>query len=179
MAAGDLTNTYATTPGTLTQTALDGIASSATWIAGWGSATIDNSSTKYPDFEINAVIQLESTGLSAGQARLHIVPIMNAADAYPDCLSSGTEGTEGAVTFHSTQVRDGCSFPIAFVDLEASTAGNSRYYHLFVPSLRAKLGFVPRKFFLFITQSSGSTLETTGDPNQVYVYGRYENIAQS
>jgi len=175
MAAGDLTNKYVASSA-LTQTNLDGIASSATWVAGWVSATLDNSATFYPDAAINAVLQLESTGLSAGQARLYIVPEQHDS-AYPDCLSTGTEGTEGAGTFHSTQVRDGVAKLLAMVDTEASTAGNSRYYHLNCPSVRQVIGYFPRKSFLFITQSSGSTLETTGDPNQVYVRYQYENIA--
>jgi hypothetical protein len=38
---------------------------------------------------------------------------------------------------------------------------------------------VPRKFVIFITQSTTTTLETTGDPNQVYVRGYYETVAAS
>lgn len=171
-ATGDILSTYAAAS-TLTQTGLDGITSSPTWIAGWGSATIDNSSVKYTDYAVNAVLQAESAGLTAGQARLYLVPELNDS-AYPDCLSSGTEGAEGAVTMHDVATRDAVAFLLAWTDTDTTA---SQFYYLMCPSIRQVLGYVPRKFFLFITHSMVAALETTGDPNQVYVAGRYDNVA--
>ncbi len=92
---------------------------------------------------------------------------------WPDVFSAGTEGTEGTATIHDSEIRDG-----AFVLLWQVTTdtGASDKYIMPPTSIADAFGFVPRIFALFVTQSSGSTLETTADPNQVYlqpVTGRY------
>jgi len=169
-AVGDIKMVYAAAS-TLTQTNLDGIASSATWVAGWGSATIDNSSSLHQDYAIGASIMVES-----GEIRMYLVAELNDS-AYPDCLSAGTEGTEGTVTFTDTEIRD------AVARLAARTATDttaSRVYTLQCPSVKKVFGGTcPRKFFIVITQSTGAALESTGDPNQVYVKGVYYTVAQS
>jgi hypothetical protein len=49
-------------------------------------------------------------------------------------------------------------------------------YYLSVPSVAAVFGGnQPRKFLIFITQSTGTTLETTGQ--RVSVAGSYETVA--
>ena len=55
----------------LTQTNLDGLTTSATWVAGWESDAIDNSSTKYEDIVITATIKANTSAPSAAaQARM-------------------------------------------------------------------------------------------------------------
>jgi len=172
MAAGDVKNVYAASAA-LTQTNLDALASSATWVAGWESGAIDNSSNLYTDYRINAVLQVESSGLSAaGEIRMYLVAEMDDS-TWPDVF----DGTEGTETITDTNVRD------AICRLAASTATDttaSQFYYLQCPSVAAIFGGqVPRKFVVFITQSTGANLESTGDPNQVYVAGCYANVAQS
>jgi len=150
----------------LTQTNLDGIASSATWVAGWESSAIDNSSNLYFDYIINAKIQVESASLAAGEIRLYLVAELEDS-TWPDVF----DGTESTETVTDTEMRD------AICRLAAVTAtdtGASDVYYLNCPSAAAVFGgTIPRKFVIFITQSTGTTLETTGDPNQVYVKGVY------
>lgn len=174
MAAGDVKRVYVAAS-TLTQTALDAIASNATWVAGWGSAAIDNSSGLYLDYAINAVLQVESAGLAAGEIRMYLIAELNDS-AFPDCLSTGTEGAEGVVTFTDTEIRDTVCRLAAFTVTDTTA---SRIYTIMCPSVAAVFGSVPRKFFIFITQSSGANLESTGDPNQVYVRAEYATVAQS
>ena len=66
MAAGDVKQQYAASV-TLTQTALDALASSTTFLGGWESDAIDNSTNKYTDYRITAKIQAEGAGLTAGR----------------------------------------------------------------------------------------------------------------
>lgn len=171
MAAGDIKLAYGASSA-LTQTNLDGIASSATWVAGWESGAIDNSSNLYEDYIINAVIQAESAGLAAGEIRVYLVAELNDT-TWPDVF----DGTESTETVTDTEVRD------AICRLGASTATDttvSRTYYLNIPSVAFVFnGTVPRKFVVFIAQSTGAALETTGDPNQVYVKGVYRTVAQS
>lgn len=169
MATGDIKSVYASSAA-LTQTNLDGLASSSTHVAGWESDAIDNTSNLYLDYRIAAKIQVESSGLSAGEIRIWLVGPLDDS-SWPDVF----DGTESAETVTDTEIRD------AICRLGAMTITDtnaSRTYYLEVPSVRAVFnGHLPKKFVIFITQSTGTTLETTGDPNQVYVTGIYEKVA--
>lgn len=149
-----------------TQTNLDGLAASATHVAGWEGTAIDNSSNLYLDYIINVKIQVESSGLTAGEIRLYLVAELEDA-SWPDVF----DGTESTETVTSVAIRD------AICRLAAVTATStdaSRVYYLNCPSVATVFGgVVPRKFVPFITQSTVAALETTGDPNQVYVKGVY------
>lgn len=151
----------------LTVTALNaGLASSATWVAGWGSGEIDNTSNEYIDYLISASLVAESAGLTAGQARMYVVGLL-ADSVYPDCLSSGTEGTEGAITFTDTEQRDSVARLAAVTDTDT---GASEVYPMGPVSVAALFGGIcPAKFFIFITHSMVAALETAG--NAVYVKG--------
>lgn len=154
----------------LTQTNLDGLSSSSTHVAGWESDAIDNSTNKYLDYIINAKIQVESAGLSAGEIRMYLVAELEDS-SWPDVF----DGTESAETVTDTEVRDAICRLAAFTQTDTTA---SRTYYLNCPSVAAVFGgTMPRKFVVFITQSSGAALETTGDPNAVYVKGVYATVA--
>jgi hypothetical protein len=169
MAAGDIKLAYGASSA-LTQTNLDALASSSTHVAGWESGAIDNSSSLYEDYIINAKIQLESAGLAAGEIRLYLVAELEDS-TWPDVF----DGTESAETVTDTEIRDAICWLAAFTQTDTTA---SRTYYLNCPSVAAVFrGVVPRKFVVFITQSSGAALESTGDPNQVYVKGVYRTVA--
>jgi hypothetical protein len=170
-AAGDVKVAYGASSA-LTQTNLDGLASSSTHVAGWESNAIDNSSDKYLDYIINAKIQVESAGLAAGEIRMYLVAELEDS-TWPDVF----DGTESGETVTDTEIRDAICRPAAWTATDTTA---SRTYYLNCPSVAAVFGGVcPRKFVVFITQSSGAALETTGDPNQVYIKGVYNTVAQS
>jgi len=170
MAAGDAKLAYVASANQSTVTALQGLASSTTHVAGWESGTIDNSTVKYLDYRITAKITVESTGLAAGEIRLYLVGMLDDA-TWPDVF----DGTTSAETVTDTEIRD------AICKLGATTATDttaSRVYYLDCPSAAAVFGGnLPEKFVIFITQSTGTTLETTGQ--QVTIKGSYANVAQS
>ena len=144
------------------------LATSAT--AGWQSNAIDNSSNLYLDYSIDFKITVESSGLSAGEIRAYLVKMLDDS-TWPDVF----DGTQSAETITDTEMRD------AFLRLGTSTAndtGGSDVYYMSIPSVAAVFnGNLPHKFAVFITQSTGTTLETTG--NQVTIKGSYLNVAQS
>lgn len=171
MAAGDVKLAYAASSA-ITVTNLHALASSSTWVAGWESGAIDNSTNLYTDYIVNAKIVVESSGLSAGEIRLYLVAELDDS-TWPDVF----DGTESTETITDTEIRD------AICRLGAMTVTDttaSRTYYLNCPSVAAVFGGqVPRKFVIFITQSTGTTLENTGSPNAVYVKGCYATVAQS
>lgn len=157
------------TSSALTQTNLDGLAASATHVAGWESAEIDNTTNLFIDYRIAAKIQVESAGLAAGQIRLYLVGPLDDT-TWPDVF----DGTESAETVTDTEVRDAICRLGAITETDTTA---SRTYYLECPSVRAVFGGnLPKKFVVFITQSTTTTLETTGDPNQVYLTGVFETV---
>lgn len=169
MATGDIKIQYASATA-FTQTNLDGLASSATWVAGWESNEVDNTTNKYSDYLISGTLTVESAGLSAGEIRVYIVGL-SGSGSYPDVF----DGTESAETVTDTEVRDSICRLGAVITTDTTA---SRAYPFAPFSVAALFGGVcPSKFVVFISQSTGTTLETTGDPNQVYYQGIYYNVS--
>jgi hypothetical protein len=165
--AGDIQAKYGTAAA-FTQTNLDGIASSATWVAGWTSDLVNNTSALVLDYLVGATFQAESSGLSAGQIVMSAYSAFDTTPTWPALFSAGTAGTEGTATIHDTEVRD-CAFAPVWSCITDTTA--SRIYPTPLRSIKAAFGLPdapPPYWALFVAQSTGATLETTGDPNQVY-----------
>lgn len=162
--AGDITLKYGSSA-TFTQTNLDGLASSATWVSGWTSGGVDNTAELADDYLVSGQFQAESSGLAAGEIRVYAYAAFNATPTWPDLFSSGTEGTEGAATLHDTNTRDS-SLVLLWVTATDTTA--SQVYAMPPRSIKAAFGAVPPHWALFVAQSTGAALETTGDPNQLY-----------
>lgn len=164
--AGDIKGKYGTAAA-FTQTNLDGIASSGTWVAGWTSASINNTSDLVLDYLVSGTLQTESAGLSAGQINVSVYAAFNTTPTWPDVFSAGTEGTEGTATIQDTEIRDGAFRPLASITTDTTASRN----YPFPPTAIAPLFGAPMPppyWAVFIAQSTGTTLETTGDPNQVY-----------
>ena len=151
-----------------TVTNLNGLAASATWVAGWESGAIDNTTNKYLDYLISGKITVESAGLAAGEIRVYCVGMLDDSN-WPDVF----DGTESAETITDTEIRDSICKLGAVITTDTTA---SRVYN-FGPFSVANLfgGVCPAKFVLFITQSTGTTLETTG--NQVTIKGVYQTVA--
>lgn len=156
------TNPYDTTAA-FTQTNLDGVASSSTLIAGWTSASVTSAAD---DYILSGNFQVESAGLSAGNINVYVYTGLNGTSSWPDLFSAGTEGTEGTATIQDTEIRDS-AFVLIWSTVTDTTA--SRNYPMPQIGIAQFFGGVlPPIWAVFVTQSSGAALETTGDPNQVY-----------
>jgi len=169
MASGDIKRVYAASSN-LTVTNLNGLASSAGHVAGWESDAIDNTSNLYDDYRVTAKITAESSGLSAGEIRMWLVGMLDDS-TWPDVF----DGTESAETVTDTEIRDAiCRLALPGITQTDTTA--SRVYYLECTSVKKIFGGnMPAKFLIFITQSTGTTLETSG--NQVTIKGSYYNVA--
>jgi hypothetical protein len=153
----------------LTVTNLAGIASSATWVAGWTSGTVDNTTDLDLDKQVSAKFTVESAGLAAGEIRVYVYDMLDDSN-WPDLFSSGTEGTEGTATVHDVNVL--ASMKLLWSIATDTTA--SQVYPMLKQSVSALYGGVmPPKFALFVAQSTGTTFETSGQ--QVTVKGAHGN----
>jgi len=173
MAAGDIRQQLRASSA-LTVTALNGaIASSTTFVAGWTSGTIDNSTNLDLDLWISGNFTAESAGLTAGQIRVYLYT-EDEDNSWPDLFSAGTEGTEGTATVHDTEVLDSGMYLLWSTVTDTSA---SRVYTMPQTSVQARIGFTPRKCALFVAHSMVAALETSG--NAIYVKGASANVAQS
>jgi hypothetical protein len=155
----------------LTVTNLAGIASSSTWTSGWTSGTIDNTTDLDLDKLISAQFTTESAGLAAGEIRLYVYTMLDDTN-WPDLFSAGTEGTEGTATVHDVNVL-AASFDLLWSTATDTTA--SQKYPMLKRSIASLYGGnMPPKCALYAAQSTGTTLETSGQ--QVTVQGQYETV---
>lgn len=170
MAAGDVKIAYAS-ESLLTVTNLHSIATSATWVAGWESGAVDNTTNKYLDYLVSAKIALGNSA-TAGEIRVYIVALHDDAE-YPDVI----DGTESTETWTSTGHRDGAAKLGASVATRADPGTDDTYYigSFSVASLYG--GVCPQKFVIFITHSTGVNLKASD--NEVRVLGIYNTVAQS
>jgi len=169
MASGDVKNVYGASVD-LTVTNLHGIASSATWVAGWESAVIDNTANLYLDYLLSGTIQVHDDAASAAgsEIRIYVFSMVNDTD-YPDVM----DGTESAETWTNTGYRD-ASAKLAAVILPATTQ-NLIYPFGQVSVANCFGGVCPPKFGIFITHNTGVNLHTAG--NAVHTQGVYNNVA--
>ena len=155
MASGDVQNLYGTSVD-IDVTNLDLIATSATWIAGWESAVIDNTTDLYEDYLISGVFQVHSGAVTANTEIRVYVFAMTSDTTYPDLM----DGTEGTDAWSTAQARDAnatllavCQVPVVTADLFYSFTQR--------PVANCFGGVCPPKFGIFVTQNTGQNLGAT------------------
>ena len=154
----------------LTVTNLHSIATSTTWVAGWESAVIDNTSDLHLDKLVSGKITLGNSA-TAGQIRVYIVSPIDDTPTWPDTM----DGTESTETWTTTTIRDGVAKLAAAIETRADP-GTDDVYWIGQFSVAALYGGIcPAKFIVFITHSTGVNLAASG--NQVTVQGVYETVA--
>lgn len=157
----------------LTVTNLASIATSSTWVAGWVSGTIDNTSDLDLDKLISAKFQLGNSA-TAGEIRVYAFAMLDDSN-WPDLLSAGTEGTEGTGTVHTTTIRD-ATMVLLWAAATRADPGTDDNYQMPPTSVAGAFGGVlPPKFALFVTHSTGVNFAASG--HQVTVKGAYETVA--
>lgn len=167
MATGDVKVAYAASSN-LTVTNLHSVATSSTWVAGWESGAIDNTSNLYEDYRLTAKITVAAASLTAGEIRMYVVGMLDDS-TWPDVF----DGTESTETITDTEMRDAIC-KLAAVSQTDTT--NSDVYFLDCPSVAAVfVGNMPAKFVVFITHSTGQNLAASG--NQVTIKGSYHNVS--
>lgn len=156
----------------LTVTNLHSLASSQTWVGGWESGLIDNTSDLYEDYRVTAKLTVASSNNQAGELRLYLVGMLDDS-TWPDVFD-GTESTESVT---DTEMRDAICRLGAVSQVDTGTGD---VYYLDCPSVATVFnGNLPKKFVIFITINS-TTTTTAGlaaSGNQVTVVGSYHTIA--
>lgn len=169
MATGDILKKYGASTN-MTVTNLGALPSSSTYINGWESDAIDNTSTGFDDFSITAKITLGTT-LTAAQIRMYVAAMLDDS-TWPSNLD-GTESTE-APFMVDTEMQDAW-MRIAAVAVTDTT--NSDVYYLHCPSVKTVFGgSTPAKFVVCIAHATNANLAAAGS-QQVTYKGIYYNVA--
>lgn len=140
------------------------LATSATRVAGWSSASVDNSSDQFLDFLVSGQFTVNA-GAAPTVGKTISVYAYAAHDGggtpvWPDLFSSGTEGSEGAATVHDEEQRD-CGLRLLWSCVVDT--GTSEVYVMPPTSLAEAFGgIVPAKWALFVTQDTGQALHSAG-----------------
>jgi hypothetical protein len=145
---------------------LDSLASSATWVAGWESAVIDNTSNLYVDALLSGRFKANNSAPTAGQIQIFVGCVLEDTPTYPDVF----DGTSSAETVTSTDIRNSILRPAASIITDTTT---NRVYE-FAPVSVASLfgGIMPPKWFVFVAHSMVQTLNATaGQGGQCWYKG--------
>jgi len=153
----------------LTVTNLHSLPTSSTWVTGWESALIDNTSNKYDDYLITAKITVAAAGLSAGEIRIYVVAMLDDS-TWPGGFD-GTESTETTPLDDVNGTQSGAA--LGAVAVTDTTASQVYYFKPF--SVKSLFGSLPPKFLIFITHSTGANLAASG--NQVTYKPIYYAVA--
>ena len=153
---GDLKLKYSTAL-TPTVTNLQSLASSSTFLAGWTSAWIDNTTVLALDYLATANIAAGTTP-TAGSVRVYAYAQHSDGATAPSLFSAGTAGTEGAATITDTEMRDASLVLLWSSDIDTTTNDN---YTMPPRSIAQAFGQVPRKFALFIAHDTVAALRST------------------
>ena len=80
------------TPVTVTMTGIEDIDSSSTWVAGWTSNSVNNTSDKHMDFLLSGQFTTESSNRQAGSINIYVYGSFNSTPTWPACSALALRG---------------------------------------------------------------------------------------
>lgn len=143
--------------------AIESLATSATWVAGYESTWIDNGTNLYVDYLFDGKVTVGTTPTVNTEIRIYVVVSIDDGTTYPDVF----DGTTSAETVTSEGVRDGFAKLAAVLRVDATTSNRVYPFSFSVASLFG--GVCPPDFALFTTHNTGVNLNSTGS-NHVFKY---------
>ena len=161
------TMNYAASAAVFGSTDLDSLASSTSLLGGYESNVIDNTSNKYMNALVSGRFKVNNTAPTAGGLIcIFIGSILEDTPTYPD----GFDGTASTLTLTSADIRN------SILKLGGSVTNDAtanRVYEIAPFSVAALFGGVmPKKWFVWVTQSTGQALNaTSGNGGQVWYTG--------
>lgn len=151
--AGDIQLKYGTLQ-TLTVTNLHSLASSSSREAGWTSAGISNTSALALDYLISGTFTTHASNRQAGYIDVRIYSALNGTPTWPDIFSTGTEGTEGAATWHDTEQMNSAGRLLQAIEVDS---GASEVYTFPQTGIAQLFGACPTNFAVFVGQNATTT----------------------
>lgn len=151
--ASDIKIAYGTS--TALTNAVASLGSSSTWVAGYESDVVDNTTNLFIDYTIEGHYTVGTSPTAATEIRIYVVASFDATN-WPDVF----DGTTSAETVTSAGVRDGFVKQAATMNCDSTTSDRPYYFSFTIASLFG--GVCPAKFVLFTTQNTGVAFNATG-----------------
>lgn len=171
MATGDILLKYRASS-SITVTNLHSLPASATWVAGWESGAIDNTSEGNDDYRIVCNLVTHASNRQAGEIRVYLIgPVDDTT--WPDVF----DGTESTETPTDTEEFDGYAISARVLTVDNTASAT---YQIVIPSVKAVFGGnVPKKFVIYITGNVATTTaaQFAAAGSTVIVTGSYYNVA--
>lgn len=168
---GAVTTTYRASAN-LTVTNLNSLAASSTWIAGWESALVDNTTDADLDKLVSAKFTMAASNNQAGEIRIYIAPMLDDS-TWPDVL----DGTESTEAFTDTEERDAAMVLAKVVAVDATASAVIYVAPFSVAALFG--GVLPPKFVIFVcgNGATSTNAQFASSGNQVTVKGVALSVA--
>lgn len=141
------------------------LATSATWVAGRASTAFDNTTLKYPAVAVAGFITTGTTP-TVGEIQVWLVPILDDT-VWPDSVT----GTDAAKTFTTAPILASCGVLIGRM---VNTTTSNVAYPFRAVNIVSLLGFMPKKFVIFVTHSTVAALHATGGNHSITVTPIYQ-----
>lgn len=156
----DLKIAYGTS--TALTNAVQSLATSSAWLAGYESDVVDNTTNKYLDYTFEGKVTVGTTPTAGTEIRIYVVASFDGT-AWPDVF----DGTTSAETVTSAGVGSGFLKLACVASVDATTSDRAYPFSFTVAGLFG--GVCPAKFVLFTAHNTGVSLNSTGG-NQVFNY---------
>lgn len=137
---------------------LAGLTSSASLLAGQASTAV--TSGNWADAVVSGVITVGTSPASSTEIRVYVYAQRNDTPTYPD----GITGTDASKTFATAGTRDASLFLAKVLGVDATTSNEDRDFEF---SLFQVCGFLPKKWGVWVTQSTTVNLNGTGGNHEI------------
>jgi len=153
----------------LTTTALGTLATHAGLLQGWTSGEISNTTNKDLDILISGRFTLGAAPTDAMQIQVFAYTQLDDATWPAGAFTAGTPATQGTAT-----IRDDEQKAATFVLLwsTATDNGASEPHNMPPTSVRREFGYMPSRFAVFVTQSTGQAFASA----EMHSKGMWENV---
>lgn len=152
--AGDIKTKYPAATTSLTVTNLHSLASSQTWIAGWSSASVTNTSNVDLDFLVGGTFTTHASNRQAGSINVYVIAALNDTPTWPT-TASGTPGTEGALSFTAAEQLYSCARLLTSITVNNTASQVYAFPETSIASLFN--GVAPTHWCLYVAQNASTT----------------------
>lgn len=148
------------------------LANDANLLVGREGPLIDNSVLGYADYHVSGFLQLAASGTLTASRSIELWAIAPISDSL---WPSPFAGSDGARTISLQANKNTICKPV-FSTITTSTNGS--IYRFSGASVASAFGgFLPEKFTLFLTQSSGQALDANPANHAIHIKGVYPQFA--
>jgi len=137
----------------VTVTNLHSLAASQSFIAGWNSNSVTNTSNEYEDYLLGGTFTTHASNRQAGTIIVGVIGALSDTPTWPT-VASGTVGTEGALAFTAVEQMNSAVRALARIPV-TNTA--SQVYAFPMLSIAQLFGFCPTHWCAFVTGNASTT----------------------